>query len=125
MYIWCRIKGFGQLCPRHVAAAWRATQLALPALTLPLLIVGGSGLCFLATEAVQLQSRMRCCGGGLFTVKQARRSIVKAAVLRWVDSHVMVVIAASAPFAYALVVEQVSQALTATLGAWSIMVLML
>lgn len=132
VYLWCRIKGFGQPGPR---ATWRqrgrATQLALPALALPLLIVGGIRFgIFSATEAgaVAALYALLC---GVFVYREASaHSIVKAARAALGETvTVMVVIAASAPFAYALVVEQVPQALTATLGGlvnnWFLMLLVL
>lgn len=132
VYLWCRIGGFGQSGTRATwAQRGMAARLALPALVLPLLIVGGIRYgAFSATEAgaVAALYALLC---GLLVYRQANlASVLQAARNALAETvTVMVVIAASAPFAYALVVEQVPQTVAAALGGlvdnWALLLLVL
>jgi C4-dicarboxylate transporter DctM subunit len=113
-------RGFGLDMPRATAAErWHAVKVAIPALILPVVIVGGirAGM-FTATEAgaVAALYSLAC---GLFVY----RSTTFPAIVRTVRQSlvetisVMVIIAASAPFAWILVADQVPQKLAAGMGA--------
>lgn len=132
VYLSCLVKGFG---PAGQRATWAqrgtAARLALPALVLPIIIVGGIRYgAFSATEAgaVAALYALLC---GVFVYKEANKAklieATRAALSETVT--VMVVIAASAPFAYALVIEQVPQAimgyLGSTAGNWILLLLVL
>jgi len=109
------------------AAAWYA----LPALILPLVIVGGIryGI-FSATEAGAVAALYSAiCGvviyraaNGASLLRALRESLAETAT-------VMFIIAASAPFAFALIIEQVPQKLAATMGtlvgSWILLLLVL
>ncbi len=118
VYLWCRIRGFGQSGTR---ATWGergvAARMALPALALPLLIVGGIRFgAFSATEAGAVAALYALLCGLLVYREANARSVLQAARTALGETvTVMVVIAASAPFAYALVVEQVPQTVAAML----------
>jgi C4-dicarboxylate transporter DctM subunit len=132
VYLSCLLRGFGPAgqrasWPQRKTAAWRA----LPALVLPVIIVGGIRYgAFSATEAgaVGALYAVLC---GVFVYREANPAklleATRAALAETVT--VMVVIAASAPFAYALVVEQVPQAVMAYLGTtaanWVLLLLLL
>lgn len=125
-------RGFGLDMPRATAAErWHATRVAIPALILPVIIVGGirAGM-FTATEAgaVAALYSLAC---GLFVY----RTTTLASIIRTVRQSlvetiaVMVIIAASAPFAWILVADQVPQKLAAGMGAltanWMLLMLVL
>jgi C4-dicarboxylate transporter DctM subunit len=119
VYLWCRIRGFGKSGTR---ATWvqrgAAARLAVPALALPLLIVGGIRFgAFSATEAGAVAALYALlCGLLVYRVSDVG-SLLQAARAAMAETvTVMVVIAASAPFAYALVVEQVPQTVATMLG---------
>jgi C4-dicarboxylate transporter DctM subunit len=132
VYIVCLRRGIGE---RGQRASWnaRGTALlsALPALVMPILIVGGIryGI-FSATEAGAVASLYALfCGiliyraaNGRTLLHALRESVAQTATI-------VVVIAASAPFAFALIIEQVPQKLTmfmgATAGSWIMLLLML
>ncbi len=98
-----------------------ALRQALPALVLPLLIVGGIRYgVFSATEAgaVAVLYGLVC---GLWIYRTATgASLLQALRESLIETTtVLAVIAASAPFAYALIIEQVPQKMTLALGALS------
>ncbi|MBL8832521.1 MAG: TRAP transporter large permease subunit [Rhodospirillales bacterium] len=110
---------------RSTRSSWSARgsafRQALPALVLPVLIVGGIRYgVFSATEAgaVAVLYALVC---GLWIYRTANgRSLLNAlreAVIE--TTTVLAVIAASAPFAYALIIEQVPQKMTLALGTLS------
>jgi tripartite ATP-independent transporter DctM subunit len=110
---------------RSTRSTWneRSTALrqALPALVLPLLIVGGIRYgVFSATEAgaVAVLYGLVC---GLWIYRTAKVASLLLALRESLieTTTVLAVIAASAPFAYALIIEQVPQKMTLALGALS------
>jgi C4-dicarboxylate transporter DctM subunit len=118
----CIRRGIGE---RGTRASWamRGESLlhALPALILPVVIVGGIRYgVFSATEAGAVAALYAlACGtliyrsaGGASLLRTLRESLAETAT-------VMFVIAASAPFAFALIIEQVPQKLAAAMGALS------
>jgi len=120
VYLICRIRGFGWAEPKATwAQRGTAAKLALPALALPLLIVGGIRYgAFSATEAGAVAALYALACGTLIYREANGASLlhaIRAALAETVT--VMVVIAASAPFAYALVIEQVPQQIAASLGS--------
>jgi len=103
------------------SARGAALRQALPALVLPLLIVGGIRYgVFSATEAgaVAVLYALVC---GLWIYRTANgRSLLNALRESLIETTtVLAVIAASAPFAYALIIEQVPQKMTMALGTLS------
>ncbi len=128
----CLRLGIGERSPR---ASWgerrHALVQALPALILPVLIVGGIryGI-FSATEAGAVAALYSLICGTLMYRIAGRHAVLRA--LREAVSEtatIMVVIAASAPFAFALIIEQVPQKLMVTLGGfqsnWIMLLLLL
>jgi len=98
-----------------------ALRQALPALVLPVLIVGGIRYgVFSATEAgaVAVLYALIC---GLWIYRTAKIGSIMHAVRESLieTTTVLAVIAASAPFAYALIIEQVPQKMTLALGSLS------
>jgi C4-dicarboxylate transporter DctM subunit len=120
VYLLCRLRGFG---PAGAKATWgerrRAAWSAVPALALPVLIVGGIRYgAFSATEAGAVAALYALvCGVVVYRGANGRAIVgaVRAALSETVT--VMIVIAASAPFAYALVIELVPQKVAMSLGA--------
>ena len=120
VHIICIRRGIGE---RGERATWgmrgNAALLALPALVLPVLIVGGIRYgVFSATEAGAVAALYSLLCGTLIYRTASATTLLKA--LRESLSEtatVMVVIAASAPFAFALIIEQVPQKLAAAMGA--------
>jgi C4-dicarboxylate transporter DctM subunit len=132
VHIVCLRRGIGEHGER---ASWNARGTAafsaLPALVLPVLIVGGIRYgVFSATEAgaVAALYALLC---GLFIYRAANARTLLHAIRESLaqTATVVVVIAASAPFAFALIIEQVPQKLTALMGAaagsWIVLLLML
>jgi tripartite ATP-independent transporter DctM subunit len=110
---------------RSTKSSWseRGTALrqALPALVLPLLIVGGIRYgVFSATEAGAIAAlyALIC---GLWIYRTANGASILTALRESLieTTTVLAVIAASAPFAYALIIEQVPQKMTLALGTLS------
>ena len=113
------------------ASAGTRSGCALPALVLPLLIVGGIRYgAFSATEAGAVAALYAVlCGVFIYraadgaTLLQALREALAE------TATVMVVIAASAPFAFALIIEQVPQKLAAAMatltGSWVLLLLVI
>jgi tripartite ATP-independent transporter DctM subunit len=119
VYLTCRIRGFGWAEPKATwAQRGAAARLALPALALPLLIIGGIRYgAFSATEAGAVAALYALACGTLIYRSANRASLIHAVRAALAETvTVMVVIAASAPFAYALVIEQVPQQIAASLG---------
>lgn len=132
VYIECIRLGIGERGPRASwAARGGAAWYALPALILPLVIVGGIryGI-FSATEAGAVAALYSAvCGvliyrtaNGASLLQALRESLAETAT-------VMFIIAASAPFAFALIIEQVPQKLAAVMGtlvgSWILLLLVL
>jgi C4-dicarboxylate transporter DctM subunit len=128
----CMRLGIGE---RGTRAGWgergTAFKSALPALVLPVIIVGGIRYgVFSATEAgaVAALYAVLC---GIFIYRAANGATLLHALRESVaeTATVLVVIAASAPFAFALVIEQVPQKLAtamATLsGSWILLMLVI
>lgn len=101
------------------AERWRASRVAIPALILPVVIVGGIRVgIFTATEAGAVAALYAlCCGLFIY------RTTDLASIVRTVRDSlsetiaVMVIIAASAPFAWILVADQVPQKLAESMSA--------
>ncbi|MCM0018675.1 MAG: TRAP transporter large permease subunit [Tagaea sp.] len=115
----CLRRGIGESGARAAPGVRpKALRAALPALVLPLVIVGGIryGI-FSATEAGAVAVAYAVFVGlavyrtadGASLLAALRESLIETAT-------VLVVIAASAPFAHALILEQVPQKMTALLG---------
>jgi tripartite ATP-independent transporter DctM subunit len=128
----CIRRGIGE---RGERSAWgvrgSALKAALPALVLPVIIVGGIRYgVFSATEAGAIAALYAVlCGvfiyraaNGASLLRALRESVAETAT-------VLVVIAASAPFAFALIIEQVPQKLAAAMatltGSWVLLMLVL
>jgi C4-dicarboxylate transporter DctM subunit len=122
VYVICVREGIGEHGKR---ASWneRGSLLlgALPALVLPVIIVGGIRYgVFSATEAGSVAALYALfCGvvvyraaNGQTLIHALRESLIQTATI-------VVVIAASAPFAFALVIEQVPQRMMEAIGAVS------
>ena len=132
VHVECLRRGIGEHGER---ASWAmrggAAARAVPALILPLVIVGGIRYgVFSATEAGSVAALYalvcgtlvyRTAGGGEL-LRALRESLAETAT-------VMVIIAASAPFAFALIIEQVPQKLALAMGAlagnWILLLLVL
>jgi tripartite ATP-independent transporter DctM subunit len=122
VHIVCVVKGFGQTGTRATGEMRRkAFTAALPALVLPAIIVGGIRYgAFSATEAGAIAALYALiCGVVIYRSANGRAlvSALRSALTETVT--VMVVIAASAPFAFALVIEQVPQKIAVTLATFS------
>jgi C4-dicarboxylate transporter DctM subunit len=132
VHLECIRRGIGE---RGARSSWAtrgvALRAALPALVLPVLIVGGIRYgVFSATEAGAVAALYAVlCGvlvyraaNGATLLHALRESVAETAT-------VLVVIAASAPFAFALIIEQVPQKLAAALaaltGTWVLLLLAL
>jgi tripartite ATP-independent transporter DctM subunit len=130
VWLSCRKHGYG---PAGHKATWAergsAAKLALPALALPLLIVGGIRYgAFSATEAGAVAALYSLLCGVLVYRNANGRTLLHATRAALSETvTVMIVIAASAPFAYALVIEQVPQRIALLLGtlAGSVILLLL
>jgi tripartite ATP-independent transporter DctM subunit len=132
VHIECLRRGIGDRGPRAGAAQrWSAAKSALPALVLPLVIVGGIRYgAFTATEAgaVAALYSLLC---GVLVYRAANGASIARAMRESLSETiaVMVIIAASAPFAWALVAEQVPQKLAQSMAAltshWVLLLLML
>ena len=120
VHVECLRRGIGEHGARATwAMRGEAAARAVPALVLPLVIVGGIryGI-FSATEAGAVAAIYALvCGalvyratGGTALLRALRESLAETAT-------VMVIIAASAPFAFALIIEQVPQKLATAMGA--------
>jgi tripartite ATP-independent transporter DctM subunit len=132
VHVECIRRGIGE---RGERSAWgvrgNALKAALPALVLPVIIVGGIRYgVFSATEAgaVAALYAVLC---GVFIYRAANGASLLHALRESVaeTATVLVVIAASAPFAFALIIEQVPQKLAAAMatltGSWVLLMLVL
>jgi len=132
VHVVCLRRGIGEHSDR---ASWntrgKAASAALPALVLPVLIVGGIRYgVFSATEAGAVAALYALvCGLCIYRTANARLLLHALRESFAQTAAVVVVIAASAPFAFALIIEQVPQKLTAFMGAsagsWIMLLLML
>ena len=132
VHVECLRRGIGEHGERATWAMRRhAAGRAIMALVLPLVIVGGIRYgVFSATEAGSVAALYALvCGtlvyraaGGSAILRALRESLAETAT-------VMVIIAASAPFAFALIIEQVPQKLALAMGAlagnWILLLLVL
>jgi len=112
-------QGFGADTKRaSLGQRLAAARIALPALVLPVLIVGGVRFgVFTATEAGAMAA-LYALGCGIFIYRQVN---VKNFIFALRDAlsdtiAVMIVIAAASPFAWVLVTEQVPQTIAGALG---------
>lgn len=122
VYLVSRLRGFGgNVEPASGRERLRALRVAIPALLLPLLIVGGVRFgVFTATEAgaVALVYALLC--GVVYYRSLSGRGLVEALRESTFDTAVIVVIiAAAAPFAWVLAAEQMPQKIAAALGAFT------
>jgi C4-dicarboxylate transporter DctM subunit len=132
VYIVCLTRGIGE---RGQRASWNARGAALlsalPALVMPILIVGGIRYgVFSATEAGAVAALYALLCGALIYRAASGQTLLHALRESLAQTAtIVVVIAASAPFAFALIIEQVPQKLTAfmgaTAGSWIMLLLML
>jgi C4-dicarboxylate transporter DctM subunit len=113
-------RGFGLDLPRATAAErWHATKVAVPALILPVVIVGGIRFgMFTATEAGAVAA-LYALACGFFIYRTATFAAIVTTVRQSLIEtiSVMVIIAASSPFAWILVADQVPQKLAAGMTA--------
>jgi C4-dicarboxylate transporter DctM subunit len=132
VYIVCLTRGIGE---RGQRASWNARGAALlsalPALVMPILIVGGIRYgVFSATEAGAVAALYALfCGVLIYRAANSQTLLHALRESLAQTATIVVVIAASAPFAFALIIEQVPQKLTAfmgaTAGSWIMLLLML
>jgi len=122
VHLECLRRGIGE---RGERAGWamrgEAAARAIPALILPLVIVGGIRYgVFSATEAGSVAA-LYSLGCGALVYRTARGGALLRALRESLaeTATVMVIIAASAPFAFALIIEQVPQKLAIAMGALS------
>lgn len=121
VYLVSRVKGYGgDIAPASWRARGQALATAIPALLLPLLIVGGVRFgVFTATEAgaVALVYAILC---GLFFYRCLNgRDFYEAVRESTFDTvSIVVIIAAASPFAWVLAAEQVPQKVAAAMSAY-------
>jgi len=132
VYIVCLRRNIGEHGERASwAARGGALMSALPALVLPVLIVGGIRYgVFSATEAGAVAALYALvCGVLIYRAANGQTLLHALRESLAQTTTIVVVIAASAPFAFALIIEQVPQKLTAfmgaTAGSWIMLLLML
>ena len=124
--------GFGGSIPRATnRERWRALWWSIPALALSLLIVGGIRYgAFTATEAGAVAALYAAlCGVFIYRAADGKL-LIRALRESLADTvTIMVMIAASAPFAFALIIEQVPQKLAAAMatltGSWVLLLLVM
>ena len=112
-------RGFGRDIERASGSArWRAAGMALPALILPVVIVGGIRFgMFTATEAGAVAALYALLCGFLIYRRATPGSVVTSLRESLADTiAVMVIIAAAAPFAWIMVAEQVPQDVARAMG---------
>lgn len=119
LYLIALRQGYGAMAPRSLARdKWQAFLLALPALALPVLIVGGVRLgAFTATEAGAMAFIYAIiCGIAFYRMLTMGRFV--AALRDAVQDTVVVmfVVAAASPFAWILASQQVPQTVGAALA---------
>ncbi len=115
-------RGYGRDIPRADAKArWHALLVALPALFLPVAIVGGvrAGI-FTATESGAIAAAYALFCGALIYRSLTPRNLLAALRDALHDTvAVTIVIAAAAPFAWVLTAEQVPQKVAQAVGAFA------
>lgn len=119
VYILSRRRGYGGDLPKTSGAdRLRALFLAIPALILPVIIVGGVRFgVFTATEAGAIALIYALFCGAFLYRKLTPRNLAEAIREAVFDTVVIVVIiAAAAPFAWVLAFEQVPQKIAASLA---------
>jgi len=132
VYLVCLRRGIGEHGAR---ASWDARGAALlsalPALALPVVIVGGIryGI-FSATEAGAVAALYALvCGVLVYRAASGQTLLLALRESLAQTATIVVVIAASAPFAFALIIEQVPQRMTTLMGdaagSWILLLLML
>jgi tripartite ATP-independent transporter DctM subunit len=128
----CLRRGIGESGPRAAPGVrGKALRDALPALVLPVIIVGGIRYgVFSTTEAGAIAAAYSIfCG--MFIYRAANGATIVNAIRESLleTTTIMAVIAASAPFAYALIIEQVPQKMTVILsglaGSWWLLLLVI
>jgi C4-dicarboxylate transporter DctM subunit len=122
VYIVSTIKGYGGEQIRSTGAErWRAFGLAVPALLLPVLIVGGVRFgIFTATEAGAMAFLFALfCGAFIYRALSAANLIGALREAAEDTVAVAVIIAAASPFAWILTFEQAPQKIAAWLGTLS------
>lgn len=121
VYVAAVARGYGKDIARATAAERRAAfAQAVPALVLPIVIVGGIRLgVFTATEAGAIAVvYAMACGILLYRCLTGRGLVAAVREALFDTVAVAVVIAAAAPFAWVLAVEQVPQTIAAALSAF-------
>ncbi len=119
VWLLSRRRGYGGDLPKASGAArLRALMLAVPALILPVIIVGGVRFgVFTATEAGAIAMIYALFCGTFLYRKLTGRNLVEAVRDAVMDTVVIVIIiAAAAPFAWVLAFEQVPQKIAAGLA---------
>jgi len=119
VYIISRIRGYGGDLPKTSGMErLRALMLAIPALILPVIIVGGVRFgVFTATEAGAIAMIYALFCGAFLYRKLTGRNLLAAVRDAVLDTVVIVVIiAAAAPFAWVLAYERVPQKIAASLA---------
>lgn len=122
VWLVARARGYGADIPRATGAErLSALGRAVPALALPLLIVGGVRAgAFTATEAGAIALVYAILCGLLFYRCLTLRNFTEAVREATGDTvAVVIIIAAAAPFAWVLAAEQVPQRIAAAMGAVS------
>ncbi|RST88157.1 TRAP transporter large permease subunit [Aquibium carbonis] len=122
VYLVSRQKGYGADIPRSTGRQrFMALGHAVPALLLPLVIVGGVRFgVFTATEAGAMAFAFAIFTGALIYRQLTARSFIAAVREATFDTvAVAIIIAAAAPFAWILTFEQAPQKIAAALGALS------
>lgn len=120
VYVVSRMRGYGADIPRATGRErLSAFAVAIPALILPLVIVGGVRFgVFTATEAGAMAFLFAIFCGALIYRKLTVGNFVEAIREATSDTvAVAIIIAAAAPFAWILTFEQVPQKIAAALGA--------
>ena len=124
--------GFGGSIARASGSErWHAFLRSMPALVLTLLIVGGIRYgAFTATEAGAVAALYAgLCGVFIYRVVDGKTLLHAVREALADTATIMVVIAASAPFAFALIIEQVPQKLAAAMatltGSWVLLLLVM
>lgn len=119
VYITSRTKGFGgQIQAATARERWHALIAALPALALPLLIVGGVRFgIFTATEAGAVALLYAFLCGALIYRCLTGRNVYETLRESTFDTvAIVVIIAAASPFAWVLAAEQVPQKIAAAMS---------
>lgn len=119
VYVISRVRGFGGDLPKaSLRQRMTSLGLAVPALILPVLIVGGVRFgVFTATEAGAVAFTYALLCGAFLYRKLTGSNLLKAIRESALDTVVIVfIVAAAAPFAWVLAFEQIPQDIAAGLG---------